>query len=486
MSTRFNLDFLLRKGGSSVLGLTLDGSRLEGVLLRRTNGSAHIQQSFSVTLSLDALTNDAELVGREIRNHLQAAGVRERHCVVGLPLQWALTTHVKLPDLGEADVASFLQIEAERGFPCDVNTLMRATSRLKLASGEQHATLIGIPRNHITKLEEVLRAAQLKPVSFTLGLAALQPPHAEASQGVLALAIGETQVGLQITTAGGIASLRTLEGVLETEAGQKQLRADVLARETRITLAQLPPEIRSTVRAIRVFGPRELAQQLADEIELRLEALELDVQVVASYSPNDFGVQLPAGVPVSPALSLAAQYVAGQQLDLEFLPPHVSPWQEYAAKYSSGKWQQAGLAAGAVGLLVGGAFLVQQIQIWRLEAQWSKFKKPAAELAALNDQIKKYRLWFDESIRGLSILRAVTEAFPEDSSVTAKTIEIRDLTTVTCTGTARDQRELLKTLERLRNLPQTQQVSPGPSRGQPPTMQFTFNLIWNEGGRSGN
>src|SRR5512136_844872 len=113
---------------SSALSLALDGSRLDGLVLRRTNGSLQVQQSFSVSLSLDPLTSDAELVGHEIRNHLDAAGVRERNCIVGLPLRWALTTHVDVPSLPEADVASFLQIEAERDFPCDIQTLHLATS----------------------------------------------------------------------------------------------------------------------------------------------------------------------------------------------------------------------------------------------------------------------------------------------------------------------------------------------------------------------
>jgi len=102
---------------SSLLGLALDGSRLDGVVLRRTNGSLQVQQSFSTTLSLDPLTAAPELVGREIRNHLEAAGVRERHCVVGLPLKWALTMHTKLPDLPEADVASFhVRVKGDSGF----------------------------------------------------------------------------------------------------------------------------------------------------------------------------------------------------------------------------------------------------------------------------------------------------------------------------------------------------------------------------------
>src|SRR5713101_3500873 len=92
------LDVLKRDRLSGLLGLALDGSRLEGVVLRRTNGSLALQQSFSASLSLDPLTADAELVGREIRNHLDAAGVRENRCVIGLPLKWALTTNVELPD----------------------------------------------------------------------------------------------------------------------------------------------------------------------------------------------------------------------------------------------------------------------------------------------------------------------------------------------------------------------------------------------------
>ena len=43
------------------------------------------------------LTADPELVGREIGNHLEAAEIRERNCIFGLPLKWALTAHVDVP-----------------------------------------------------------------------------------------------------------------------------------------------------------------------------------------------------------------------------------------------------------------------------------------------------------------------------------------------------------------------------------------------------
>lgn len=474
------IGFLKRQRLTGVLGLALDGSRLEGVALRRANGSLQIQHSFSVSLSLDPLTNDPELVGRELRNHLEAAGVHERRCVVGLPLKWALTMHTKLPELAEADVASFLQLEAERGFPCDVATLMLATSRGQAASGERHATLVGIPRNPVSLLEQALHAAQLKPVSFSLGITALQPAAAESSNGVLALVIGESHVGLQITCGGGVVALRALEGALVAEGSQRQLSAELVAREARITLGQLPAEFRDAVRSVRIFGPRDLAQQLADEMELRLEPMGLKIDQVKRYAANEFGLQLPAEAAVSPGLSLGAERLAGRSTPFEFLPPKVSPWQEAAARYSSGKMRATLTAAGAVAVLVGGLFGFQQAQLARLGSQWDRLRPKVQELQGLQDKINQYRPWFDESISGLAILKRIAEVFPEDGSVTAKTLEIRDLNVVTCSGTAHDAQGLLKTLEQLRAVPGVSDVNRGMTRGQSPSLQFTFSFHWNQ------
>ena len=479
-------DLLKRQRLSSVLGLALDGSRLDGLALRRTEGGLQIQQSMSVSLSLDPLTNDPELVGREIRNHLDAAGVRERQCVVGLPLKWALTTHIEVPELPEADVPGFLQIEAERSFPCDVQTLHIVTSRPHTASGRQYATLVGIPKSHLERLAQALRAAKLKPLSFTLGIAALQPAGADASNGVMALAIGESHVGLQVTAGGGVAALRALEGALEAEGSQRVLHADVVAREARITLGQLPAELRESVRRIRVFGPRDLARQLVDEMELRLEATGLKVEAVARYGADEFGIHLPPEVAVSPAFSLAAGRLAGRRELFEFLLPKITPLQQLAARYSSGRLRSTISAAAAVALIGGGLFFYQQCQLWQAEAQWSKMQANVKQLEGLQDQIRQFRPWYDESVRGLTILRRLTEAFPEDGSVTAKTVEIRDLNTITCTGIARNYPALLKTVERLRAVRQIPEVNMGPTRGQPPALQFTFNFQWSEGGKSAN
>ena len=105
------LDFWKRRPGSSLLGLAFDGSRLDCVWTRRTNGSVEIRKTFSTPLSLDPLTAEIELAGREIRKALDAEQVRERWCAVCLPLNWALTLTVKLPDIPEEN----LRVLGERG-----------------------------------------------------------------------------------------------------------------------------------------------------------------------------------------------------------------------------------------------------------------------------------------------------------------------------------------------------------------------------------
>jgi hypothetical protein len=473
-----------RRALSSVLGLSLEGSRLEGAVLRRTNGSLQIQQTFSVSLSLDPLTADPELVGREIKNHLDAAEVRERHCVVGLPLKWALATHVDIPAMPEEAIPEFLQIEAERGFHSDIETLHFAPSRCTLPSGKRQALLAAIPRNHLRALEAVLKAAGLKPVSFVLGITALEPPVSDRPSGTAALAIGEAQVSLEVTGGGGVAALRALEGTLEIEGGKKRLHSDVVIRESRITLGQLPAELRDTIKQVRIYGPRDLAQQLADELDLKLEPLGLKAEVVSRYPQGQFGAQLPADAPVNIPVSIAASRLAGRTPVFELLPPRVSAWRQFAARYSSGKLRMAGAAAGVLLLILIAAFGYQEWQLARYQSQWGAMAPKVKELTAINDQIHKFRPWYDDSMRALTILKRVTAAFPDDNSVSAKTIEIRDLNAVTCTGTTRDRQGVLKVFDGLRG--DVADLKLESIRGNKPPLQFTFDFRWAEGGKREN
>ena len=467
---------------SSLLSLAFDNGRIDGVVVRRSNGSLKIQKTFNAALALNPLTGDPELVGREIRNHLDLAGIRERTCAVCLPLGWALCLQTRIPEMAEADVNSFLEIEAERGFPYGPDALSVGCSRYQSSNADRHATLVAVPRNNLAQLEKALRSAQLKPVSFTLGITALQGPEKESPQGTIALLVGDASVDLQVTCGGGVAALRALEGAIETEGVQKRFYPDLLAREIRITLGQLPAEFRDAVRKVRVFGRAESAQRFANEIRPRLESMGLRVELPQTYPADEFSSRLPAETAPSPAVSLAAQTLTGATPGFEFLPPRTSSWQQLTARFSSRKLAWVGASAGVALLLVVGAFLVQQWQLSRLQSRWTTMQPMVRELDAMQQRIKQFRPWFDDSFRSLSILRRVTEAFPDDGAVSAKSLEIRDLSTVACSGVARDNQAFFRMLDQLRAARgEVNNLKVDQVRGKTP-LQFTFNFQWGEGG----
>lgn len=483
MKSDLKFKFGKRKRLSSVLGLALDGSRLDGVVLKRVNGALQLLQRFSVTLALDPLTAAPELVGREIRNHLDAAGVRERDCVVGVPLKWVLTAQTELPPLPAADAASLLQMEAERNFHTDTTTLQIGESRSALAGDKQFVLLAGVPNPQVDALEKVLAAAKLKPASFGLGIAALSPAPHEKGGGALALAIGEAGVGLQIT-GGGVAALRALPGAMEGAGGRPELQPELVAREARITLGQLPDELRAAVKRIRIFGPPALARQLADEMELKFGSAGMAVEVVSAYAPGEFGAALPANPPVSAAFSLSARLLAGEPSALEFLPPKPGLVERAIAKYSSGRLRLAGAAGVLIAVIFLATFGWQQIRLWQLRSQWKAIADQVGELEAVQDNIRQYRPWYDGTFKNLAILRQLSLAFPEDGSVTAKNIEMRG-GKVTCSGTAGDYTALLAVQAKLRAATGVSNVKLEQIRGKAP-MQFAFSFNFGNGNGGDN
>jgi len=108
------------------------------------------------------------------------------------------------------------------------------------------------------------------------------------------------------------------------------------------------------------------------------------------------------------------------------------------------------------------------------------------DLEGVTQQIHQYRPWFDDSLRALTILKELTTAFPEDGRVSAKSIEIRDLNAVTCTGVTRDSESMFAIWENLRRSGNVSDLHRPTTRGNKPPLQFTFDFRWNEGGRSEN
>ncbi|MBL9199385.1 MAG: hypothetical protein JNL39_02715 [Opitutaceae bacterium] len=458
-----------QKRPSALLGLDLAGGRLRASHVARTKGGLETVKSAAAALTLDLEHPEPELLGREIANHLAAAGIRERHCVVAVPPGWIMAQQTRMPDLAPEDATSLLQLEAEKAFPCDPAELQIARSPQGPAAGG-FVTQLAVRRELVDRLATALREAGLRPLGFTLGLAALPGAIAPKGAGRLTLQIEPQGATLLISAGGGIVALRTFEATVASEAGEHLINGPALARELRITHEQVPPELRAELRTLFLTGDDALARQM--EETLRPWAREAGLELTRSGAPSQPGSDRIAE-------QLAARALEGAALP-EFMPPRPSRWAQLVARYNSRRLATIGFAAAAAAVIALGVFAWQVYTRWSLRREWEAMQQQATTLEVVQGRIREFRPWYDSAFRNLSIMRRVTECFPDNGSVTAKTFEIHGTgsATVTVTGTARDNAALLATHDELRKTREVQALKIEQIRGKVPA-QFTLTFRWN-------
>jgi hypothetical protein len=451
----------------SFLVLAFEPGHLRAALVRRGKSAPPEVRAFSAPLTLDLLHPEPELVGREIRNQLEAAGVAERHVVVALPPAWVMTLAVALPPgLSGDDRDGFLQLAAERGFPSAPEELQMVRSAWEV-EGERGVTLLAVARAQLDKLDLVLRAAGLRPAGFTVALPALPGALGAAAEGQITLWLEGDGAVLLVGWQGAVVAWRALEATIESEAGERVLHSAALLRELRITWQQVPAAARPALRRLALQGDPALAAAFAT--------------AVGAWA-NETGLEVvPAGPGRAPGEELVEQLARararGEGRDLEFLPPRPSRWTQLAARYSSRRLATAGAAVAGLLLLAGLGFAWQEYRLWSLRSRWEAMAPAVKELETVQSRIREYRSWYDTSFRNLSILRKVTECFPETGAVTAKSFEIHGQMNVSVSGTARDNASLLRTQDLLRQSREVQAVKIEQIRGKTPA-QFTFNFRW--------
>lgn len=451
----------------SILALAMVDGHLCAAHVARAKNAIAVLRNTSAPMALDLLHPEPELVGREIKNHLEAAHIRERHCIVALPPAWVMSQHAAVPDLSPEDTASFLQIEAEKGFPSSPDELQIARSPHRSAA-ERYVTQLAVRQEQVARLSEVLKYAGLKPLSYTLGLASLPGAVPAAGQGRITLWLEPKGATLLIAAGGGIASFRTLESTIESEVGEKVINGPALIRELRITFEQVAVGLRDEVRRLVLLGDPAMIAQLSE--------------VVAGWA-RDAGLELEKGTaaakPAGESLveQLGTRFIQEGAPTLEFLPPRPSRFAQLMARYNSRRLATAGFAAAAAALVVGVGFGWQEYRLLSLRSEWDGMATEVKDLDAVQARIREFRPWYDTSFRNLTIFKRVVECFPDNGSVTAKSFEIHSPATVSVTGTARDNASLLRTLDLLRQAKEIQGVKIEQIRGKTPA-QFTFTFRW--------
>lgn len=467
------------KSPSSILGISLEEHSFSAALVNRRNNGLHVEESLKTTLSLDPLTDDPELVGREIKNHLDRTHIREHTCVCAVPMGWVFTSTVDLAGIPEDDIPGFIELEAERAFPYNISDIVYSISKYRLGD-IHHATLTGIPRSHLDTLEIILHHAKLRPVSFRLGVTAFNRITTPDNDTEIAMLLGNETIGMAASGGGGIILLRYLKEAYYSESGNTEIDPEYIYRELRIATGQLPILPPASTHPIRIIGTQQEYESITNALAPVIGKLGWRFEHLREVNTVHGNLKLPTQGSCAAAAAAAAATLCGGPAAFEYLPPRIEPWRKLVNRIGSGKTFYLGGTAAVIILITALLFLWQNWKLSNLESKWGRMEPSVTSLESMQQNIRKYRTWFDDSFPNLRLLEQLTQAFPEDGVVTAKDLEVVDLNGVFCNGVSRDNGELLAMIDRLRAAPEIADLKVEQVRGTSP-QQFIFNYRWTGG-----
>ncbi|MCX7014871.1 MAG: hypothetical protein NTW86_20360 [Candidatus Sumerlaeota bacterium] len=436
---------------SRLLGLAFEDQGFAAAFMRRTETRLTVERFARLHMSLDPTSDDPDLVGREIRHLLAGAGMRERRCLVCVPLKWIMSARVETPELSEEDLQSFLEIRAEREFSFPLDDLALGVSRFATRDGGRGAMLAAVPLARIQALRTALRAAGLKPLSITLGVAALAR-RPSGSSDCRAVVVGDERgADLAVACGGGVAALRRMEEKRTDAAPGGGMDVRAIGRQVRITLGNLPGTLGDDLREVEAFGARQVAEPLAAEIEAALRRAGSAARAVLGGVETELnlnGTKEAAGA--MPLLAAMAACLKGLPLEFEFLAAKRKKGPTQEAQRVKRTTIRAAIAAAAVAAALVGAVLYQKWELASLESEWVGLEPQVAQVETIQARIRGVRPWFDETLPNLDVLRALAMAFPERGTVWATSVRIKDGAEVTVSGRVQSREDLFAMCDRLK------------------------------------
>ncbi|RME90721.1 MAG: hypothetical protein D6766_12835 [Verrucomicrobia bacterium] len=468
----------LQSGGTrQLLVLAIEDSHVALAELRRRNGhGADIRHSLSLPLPASRIEQEPEEAGRLLAEALQTHGFTSRRCLVRTPLSWVLAAPIEVPgQLPAGELPGFLELQAEQQLALPPGRARIAGDFAALPEGRRRGLLAALPQNRFDALLRFLQAAGLKPVSVTADANAPVTADEPLDEGVLRIAPAGKGLDLVLTLGPHRLAFRHLDPP-NAGAGHLPIEPADLVREIRLTLGRWPAEWRSLCRRIAFHGAESFIDELHAAAKPLLEA--------AGWKRVDREPHRPVATGNGPLphacealLGAAHGVLRGQPLPLEFLPRQETAWERIQRRFAGGHRRQLILAGVGLVLLLWLPAWWQAHRLGTLEQTWKEMAGPVAKLEQLQTDIRSFRPWFARDPESLLVLEAVTEAFPEEGEVWARSIEWKADGQFTCNGLARSQQAIMATLERLRADPHIRDLKLKQVRGQNP-VQFAFQFTW--------
>ena len=462
----------LRRRRSSLLCISIQPYEIAVCRARRQGRQAVASAVSRAPIPAALVRAEPERAGQELRRALKAARIGKEPVAVCLPLNWAFTAEIALPDLAEPDLQEFVRIEAERRFPLAPEDLAIKVAHIRAARNGlpgRRALLVGVALEHLARIDTMLRAARLRAISMTFGIAALAGAYVETPCTLIRAGAGF--VDLAIVPDGAPPILRNL--IWREDGAPEDVPPDAreLARQLRITLAQLDPEQSERTDTALLHGDAAWRAGTANFAAIEESLAGLDIVLRDEGASADDG-QAPAAL-----LAAAGEVMLRGAAEVELITKRKAHVPAFASRFSGRTARLAiGTACGAAALLAV-SFGMQARQLADLDAQWSAISPGVEQVKLLQERVRKYRSWYDDSVASLAIPVWLAEAFPNEGSVWIKTLHVKDRTIATCSGVAANRNAWMEVLDKLGKNKDLDDLQVVQTRGDAP-FSFTLTFRW--------
>jgi hypothetical protein len=464
---------------NTLLGISFDKGLMTVVRMRIDNGAYRVDKALRVPLSLDPVSAQPELVGRAIRERLTENGISDRDCLVVLPVASSLSMRIDVPNLAGQDLDDYIRMQSERQLPVAIDDMSLAVSYRRISEESRVATVVAVPLSRLSAMQRALQGAHLRPVGFTIGICSIAGAESERMVTLLAHDDG---IDLSISDGSYMDVLRHLSGLSDSDSDTSESIGTSLARQVRISLGQISPDLRQSIRRVRILGRSDLVRRLSAELTAPLESIGLTTDASDLQTNSTIGKDIRIE-DISPELITALYgWMHGTKPDIRYAPPLASALRRITGHVSSRGVVWLGGAAIAALLLTIGLFSIQQILLSHYESKWNKIASRTKELEDIQNKVRFYRPWFDKDPATLAVLKTLTENFPTDGSVWAVSILVQydfetDKASVECSAKAKNDSDWQAVFKKLREAPGVVNLAFQQLHGENP-LQFTLHFNW--------
>ncbi|HWB53507.1 MAG TPA: hypothetical protein VG722_04915 [Tepidisphaeraceae bacterium] len=435
----------MKRSTGSILGIAVSEREL---LIAEVSGAANPAINRTETFSISMPLADPKSTGQTLRQFLKDKGFTASKAIIGLPAKWITARSWQVPPATPSAANSILRLVAERQFPPELKDFVFDYAGDTNPTQPTTVLLLGTSSQRINQLVNVADAAGLNVLAVTSSSLALSAAMKQPERQKILVALNSESAELVVNSDTGPRSLRHLPLASEQLTSSNGSAAPAVA-----TLGS------ELMRASLGSGEGVYGQLLLwDSLGLRADALatlrdrySLNIATTRDLSALELNDATESAF--GPAAALALLAVRRAPLPVDFIDSRLAPPKQN--RMGRKAYWGAGVAAA---ILIGIAASLwslhsQQNELDNLNARLNQMQPALVTARATDAKVTMADGWYGNRPSMLDCLDHITQAFPQEGSIWATNISVRDNGMGTVTGRARDQSAVLSVYDRMKNDP---------------------------------